>query len=63
MNNAMTATVVAAEFVSAGDLFDSDEDEPRPPGTYLTVRLDDDRVAVVSGKVVIEYLPKDEQTA
>ena len=52
-----SATVVAAEFVPDGDPYRDDiDDEPRPAGTYFTVRLDDPDVTVHAGRVVIEYL-------
>ncbi len=58
MGTVLTATVVAAEFVSDGDKYrDNQDDPPRPAGTYLTIRLDDDDAAVVAGKVSITYLP------
>lgn len=51
------ATVVAAEFVPYGDPYRDDmDDEPRPSGTYFTVRLDDPEVKVHAGRVIIEYL-------
>lgn len=56
----LTATVVAAEFIPDGDPFRDDKtDDPRPAGTYVTVRLDDGAVAIVGGKIVIEYVEQD----
>lgn len=56
----LTATVVSAEFIPDGDPYRDDlDDVPRPAGTYLTVRLDNEGAAIVSGKVEIEYLPRD----
>lgn len=57
MPTKMTATVVAAEFVPDGDPWRDDEtDEPRPAGTYMTIRLDDKDAAIVGGAVVVEYV-------
>jgi hypothetical protein len=59
MSQPLTATVVAAEFIPAGDPYRTDKDDPpREAGTYVTVRLDDSDTAVVGGKVSLTYLPR-----
>lgn len=46
--------VVAGEFVGA------DDEDQRPPGTYITIRLDDPGAGLVGGRVQVTYLPLDQ---
>lgn len=62
MSKELMSTVVAAEFVPDGDPYRPDEDEdPRPAGTYVTVRLDNDDAAVVGGRALLKFLSEQTQ--
>jgi hypothetical protein len=62
MPRQFNATAIAAEFVPDGDPYRSDmDDPPRPAGTYLTVRLDDDKMGVVGGRVIVEFVTETQQ--
>lgn len=53
----LTGKAVAVEFVTDGDPHrDDPDDEPRPAGTYLTIRLDDPSVSVGAGRVAVDFL-------
>lgn len=55
--------VVAGEFIDRkGDGYCPTCGEERAPGTYVTIRLRDERAALVGGPVQITYLPRTEET-
>jgi hypothetical protein len=49
----LTGTVNCCEFVEYGD------DEERDPGTYLTIRLDNERAIISAGRVRVSWFIKE----
>ena len=45
--------IVSAEFVRSGDLNMSGEEAE--PGTYVTIKLDDENAKIGPGKVLVEW--------
>lgn len=46
--------------VVAGEFVVTDDEDGRPPGTYITIRLDDPDAQLVGGRVQVTYLPPDQ---